>query len=425
MKIVLLLRLTVTGGTGLLAQSQAAVIIGRIDSLRSQVLQEERTYWVHLPPSAVNGQHTNKKYPVVYLLDGDNNFTSVVGMIDLLSAVNGNNVVPEMIVVGILNTNRMRDLTPTHVASGLWVDDQVAKWSGGGEKFTAFLEHELIPHIDSSYPASTYRMLIGHSLGGLMAVNTLLLHLQLFRSYVVIDPSMWWDSQKLLRATTVAWTPGAHETKVPTPLKNTSIFLGMAHTQVPGMDTTALQKDTTSGTLHPRSILALAHAFTSVNPAGPHAAFTAAFKYYDAESHTSVPVIATYDALHAIFADYPLQFQDSYFTDSSFGLAAFIAGHYQKIADAYAMTSGDGRNVPPMDVINNLGFFVLGKKQFTKAEAMFRMNIQNYPADPVAYNYMGDLYAAKGDKVLAVTYYKKSLSLADDAAIRKKLTALQ
>jgi predicted alpha/beta superfamily hydrolase len=414
-RITLLLLLVSTGRIQLSAQSPAEVVIGRIDNLRSGILQEQRTFWVHLPPGAQGGQHTNKKYPVVYVLDGDKNFTSVVGMIDLLSSVNGNNVVPEMIVIGILNTNRVRDLTPTHVDSGLWINDDMAKWSGGGEKFTAFLEHELIPYIDSSYPASPYRMLIGHSLGGLVAVSTLLLHPHLFRSYVVIEPSMWWDSQKLLHATTAALAHGSG------PLKGTNIFLGMAHTQVPGMDTSRLQKDTTSGTLHPRSILELAHALTSATAGDQQVAF----KYYDAESHASVPVIATYDALHVVFADYPLQFQDNYFSDSTFLLAAFIAGHYQKIAGEYAMTSEDGRSVPPIDLINNLGFFVLGKKQYAKAEAMFRMNIQNYPADPVAYNYLGDLYAAKGDKGPSVASYKKALSFGEDAAIRKKLAALQ
>src|SRR5450432_1338396 len=133
-KIILLLQLAGAGWFTGSAQNPASVVIGRIDSLRSWILQEQRTFWVHLPPGAQGVvQHPDKKYPVIYLLDGDKNFTSVVGMIDLLSSVNGNNIVPEMIVVGILNNNRVRDLTPTHVDKGLWINDQMAKWSGGGE----------------------------------------------------------------------------------------------------------------------------------------------------------------------------------------------------------------------------------------------------------------------------------------------------
>ena len=89
------------------------------------------------------------------------------------------------------------------------------------------------------------------------------------------------------------------------------------------------------------------------------------------------------------------------------------------------MLSEDGRSVPPLDLVNNLGFFVFGKKQYLKAEAIFRMNIDNYPTSPVAYDYLGDLYAAKGNIGLAVVSYKNSLSFREDAAIRKKLAALR
>jgi predicted alpha/beta superfamily hydrolase len=123
----------------------------------------------------------------------------------------------------------------------------MARISGGGEAFTAFIEKELIPHINSLFPTNSYRMLIGHSLGGLIAVNMLLHHTKLFNSYIAIDPSMWWDQQKLL-----------HETEQTLKINSyagTALFLGMAHTQSPGMDTATLQSDTTTGTLHPRSIL--------------------------------------------------------------------------------------------------------------------------------------------------------------------------
>src|SRR5579862_3856941 len=91
------------------AQLNNVVTIGTVDSIHSQVLKEQRKFWVHLPPSAGSRQ-AKRKYPVVYLLDGDKNFTGVVGMIDLLSSVNGNSFFPEMIVIGILNTDRFREI---------------------------------------------------------------------------------------------------------------------------------------------------------------------------------------------------------------------------------------------------------------------------------------------------------------------------
>jgi len=392
------------------AQQSNLVTIGTVDSIHSQLLKEQRKIWVHVPHSQPANAQANPRFPVVYLLDGDRDFAGVVGTIDLLSSVNGNSFWPQMIVVGILNTNRTRDLTPTRVTSGLWIDSNTASVSGGGEAFLAFIEKELIPYIDSLFPTIPYRMLIGHSYGGLTVINTLMHHRNLFNSYVAIDPSMWWDNQHLLHETEVAVKTGSFTGR--------TLFLAMAHTQSPAMDTTMVQLDSTEGTLHPRSILQLSRYLGMAGEKG----LQADFKYYDAETHGSVPLIATYDALHFIFKDYQLNFQDSYFSDSAFRLAAFLSDHFKNITSEYGVTSADGSNLlPPEDLVNNLGFFVFGKKQFTKAEEMFTMNTTNYPAGATAYKYLGDVYAAKGDKANAIKNYKKSLSLKENDETRKKL----
>jgi hypothetical protein len=335
-------------------------------------------------------------------------------MIDYLSTAYDNSFVPEMIVVGILNTDRFRDLTPTLVTSGLWVDSANGRRSGGGDYFMSFIEKELMPHIDSLYPTSRYRLLIGHSLGGLMAINTLVHQRKLFDSYIAIDPSMWWDQQKLLRETELAFST--------TPYAGTSLFLSMAHTQKPGMDTTELQADTTDGTIHARGILQLSRYLIN----GRQDGLEADFKYYDAETHASVPFMSTYDGLHFIFKDYQLNLKDDYFNDPTFPLASFLKNHYETITSKYGITEEDGSTMlPPENLVNNLGFFVLGKKQFDKAEEMFKMNIKNYPPGSIAYGYLGDLYAAKGDKENAIVSYKKSLSLKETPEVRKKLDKLQ
>jgi uncharacterized protein HemY len=137
-------------------------------------------------------------------------------------------------------------------------------------------------------------------------------------------------------------------------------------------------------------------------------------------------VIATYDALHFIFKEYPFTLQDNFFSDSTFKLASFLKAHYENVSLKYCITAEDGRPLPPPeDLVNNLGFFVLSKKQFQKAEDMFTMNIKNYPSSFVAYGYLGDLYAAMGDKERAKASYKKSLSLKETEVVRKKLEKLE
>lgn len=396
------------------AQQKNDLVIGSVVDFHSQILNEQRKIWVHVPGSYGAGTRAKRKFPVVYLLDAEKNFTGVVGMIDLLSSMNGNNIFPEMIIVGIPNTDRIRDLTPTHVVDGLWIDSSMARRSGGGEVFLAFIEKELIPFIDSNYRTSPYRMLIGHSLGGLMVINAFVHHNTLFSSYVAIDPSMWWDKQRLLHETAQVLKTTSYKRK--------SLVLVMAHSQAPGMDTSMVQSDTTDGTLHPRGILELSRYIMDNGKNG----LQAGFKYYDEESHGSVPLISTYDALHFIFNDYQLHMQDKYLNDSTFQLASFLKDHYEKISSEYDMTSEDGRALlPPEDLVNNLGFYALGKKQFHKAEDMFKLNVTNYPAGFAAYNYLGDLYSAKGEKAKAIVSYKKALSLKENAETKKKLEKLE
>jgi enterochelin esterase-like enzyme len=82
------------------------IVIGKIDSVFSTILKEQRKVWVYTPNMKPGMQNPGQRYPVVYLLDGDGHFESVVGMIQQLSQVNGNTIVPEMIIVGVPNTDR-------------------------------------------------------------------------------------------------------------------------------------------------------------------------------------------------------------------------------------------------------------------------------------------------------------------------------
>ena len=251
------------------AQTSNKIILGTIDSVYSNILNEQRKIWVYVPDGDNTGTFSRQKYPVVYLLDGDAHFYSVVGMIQQLSSVNGNTICPKMIVVGIPNTDRTRDLTPTHVdVDPPYMDSAGSKTSGGGERFISFIEKELMPHIDSLYPIAPYKMLIGHSFGGLTVMNTLIHHQNLFNSYVVIDPSMWWDKQKLLKE--------AKQDLASKKYDGISLFLGIANTMEKGMDTVHVKKDTSGITKHIRSILALSSYLNSDKQNG----LRFSYKYY-------------------------------------------------------------------------------------------------------------------------------------------------
>jgi predicted alpha/beta superfamily hydrolase len=164
------------------------------DTIRiiSRHLGEARPINVHLPV----GFDRSMKYSVLYMPDGgiDEDFPHLVKTVDSLIAAGQ---IRPVIVVGIPNTQRRRDLTgPTRFAS----DSAIAPRVGGSAAFRAFIRDELIPAIDARYPTTSERSIIGESLAGLFIVETFLLEPALFAHSIALDPSLWWDGESLIGA---------------------------------------------------------------------------------------------------------------------------------------------------------------------------------------------------------------------------------
>jgi enterochelin esterase-like enzyme len=47
------------------------IVIGTKDIIHSKILNEQREIWVYVPSSASDTTFSKQRYPVVYLLDGD------------------------------------------------------------------------------------------------------------------------------------------------------------------------------------------------------------------------------------------------------------------------------------------------------------------------------------------------------------------
>lgn len=364
--------------------------------------------WVHVPSTSTSSIYSAQdRYPVIYLLDGDAHFYSVVGMMHQLSQVNGNTICPEMIIVGIPNTDRTRDLTPTHSDFGLDGDSNFVQTSGGGENFTAFIEKELIPHIDSLYPTAPYRMLIGHSFGGLLVINTLLNHNNLFNSYLAIDPSIWWDNQVILNQ--------VNQKLNTMKLDNKKLFLVMANTMTSQLDTLTVRSDTSSTTEHIRSILQLSDMLKRKSNNG----LLFSWKYYDQDTHGSVPLIGTYDALHFFFDFYRLP-SDDLLLDSLINTDSLLVSYSDNLSKNMGY-----KILPQESLVNTLGYYFMGNKKFSKAVSLFEMNIKNYPSSFNVYDSMGDYYDALSNMEKALEYYEKALRIKENPESRRKLEKLK
>lgn len=178
--------------------AQETIAIGTRHTLFSQLLNEEREYWVYVPEHKPG--EAAKSYPVLYLLDGDSFFHSVVGYTRFFSSSKASSL-PPCIIVGVLNTDRTRDFTPTCSAARrdgtIYPEDQ--SLGGGAESFFRFLTEELRPEIEKKTSANGQNFLVGHSYAGLFTLHVLLSHPDAFETYIALDPSLWWDQGYLLK----------------------------------------------------------------------------------------------------------------------------------------------------------------------------------------------------------------------------------
>jgi len=170
------------------AQNQSELTLGFEEAMQSSILKAERKVWIHLP-DGYQAANANR-YPVIYVLDGKTQFRAMVAISEHLSE---EQLAPKMIVVGILQGDRMVDLTfgeEKREFPGL---------IGGGEKFLDYIEKELIPSIDAKYHTAPYRTFVGHSAGGLTVVHSLVHRPHLFNSYISLEGALWWNQHQLVK----------------------------------------------------------------------------------------------------------------------------------------------------------------------------------------------------------------------------------
>jgi uncharacterized protein len=359
------------------------IVAGTIDTIYSKILSENRKLWVYVPET--ENLFSKQTFPVVYLLDGDAHFFSVMSLIQQLSEVNMNMVLPRMILIGITNTDRTRDLTPSHIKSDNEIPDTTFfMTSGGSEKFTTFIEKELIPFVDSVYPAAPYRVLIGHSYGGLFCVNTFLNHTNLFNGYVAIDPSLNWDNNLVVNQ--------AKEILSGKDFNGTSFYLSIANQ---GYSDTETSKDN-----------AASFEFAKYLDANSKINLKYRWHYYENDNHGSVPFISEYDGLRYLFDFYNPKLPYKKFRDPMYNVDSFVVAHFDEVSLNMGYTFN-----PPEQFINWLGYLFIMEKQYNKSYNLFKLNIKNYPSSPNVYDSMGELLMLKGDTLNAIENYSRSLEL--------------
>ncbi len=159
-------------------------------------LQKKRRIWIYLPTGYENSK---KKYPVLYMHDGQNLFDSVTsytgewGVDETLDHLGGSEAL-ELIVVGIDNggQDRIDEYVPYQLKS---YDSKVE-----GRAYVQFITEVLKPHVDANYRTFADREhtgIMGSSLGGLISFYASMEFEETFGiagifspSFELIDPSI-------------------------------------------------------------------------------------------------------------------------------------------------------------------------------------------------------------------------------------------
>ena len=388
------------------------IVVGQVKSIHSKILDESLEFWIHIPESAKDSSSYKTKYPVLYLLDGPSNFKSVTAIIEHLSS---NMIVPEMIIVGIANTNRSLDLTPTKVDVDFMSGDSIPYSTGGGNKFLDFIEKVLIPHVEDKYPSTNYKTFVGHSFGGLSVINALINRKELFNNYVAIDPSLWWDNRAFLNVADTILTTNK--------FNNKTLYVGIANTMESRMDIKTVQNDSipdTYFTIHIKSVLQFVNSLEKKKDNE----LLFKWKYYENDDHGSVPFITEYDAFRFIFSWYKLNEVNDFYSENSTlnaqEILNLINSHYSNISDKF------GYKVhPPESYINSIGNGFMYNDMPTKAHALFDLNIKNYPKSAKVFESLGDYYLFQSDTLNAIKEFKNGLEIEANKTLKEKIEELE
>lgn len=344
--------------------------IGKRASLTSSILGERRDLLVRLPESYATSSF---RYPVLYVLDGDSDFEHVVGIVDFLA---GTDQIPELIVVGVPNTNRSRDLTPPSADTS-----ETAFWDavGGADRFRRFFAEELIPFIDEHYRTAPYRILRGQSFGGLFAIHDYMSGAPTFDAYLTSSPVVSWNFDELIERVSDFFARGREAGDPPGPL-----YVASAGRDFPG-NLAGIQ----------RFASAVDEAAGSAGPRWLH-------EHLPTERHYTVVLPATLGGLRFLYA----QWQPPGDMEQTADVAAYEA-HYRALSEEF------GYEIRiPLQTVVRLGNQLLRERRYDEGISVLRRNLDLYPGRPESHWHVGDAYVLAGRPEEARPYFRRAYELA-------------
>jgi predicted alpha/beta superfamily hydrolase len=359
------------GAGAALAQPPQPPVVSEF-TIKSSVLGEDRRILVRVP----GGYETNKiSYPVMYMTDGDAHMSHTSGSVDFLAR---NGRMSELIVVGIPNTDRTRDLSPTKPSNAGATGAPQFPTAGGADNFLKFIETELMPEVQKRYRVTPYKILAGHSLGGLFAVHAMVTKPELFNAFVAVSPALQWDNQLVVKKAEDFFKSRKDKEM------NTTFFMSMGNEPGPIEDGF--------------------HQMKMILTKNQVKGFEWDAQEMPDEDHGSVVLRSHYFALRKVYDGWQMP-RDPMTGAIAGGLKA-ADEHYAKLTKKF----GYQMQVPEF-MVNQIGYQHLFADQVDEAIVVLKTQVERFPESANPYDSLGEAYERAGKLDLAVPMYEKAAAI--------------
>lgn len=367
MKIKAILLLTILCVTSIQAQQKnvaesITIEVGNRYKMQSKVLNEERNLLISVPKDYENSE---KKYPVIYVLDGNNHFQHAANAVALLTE---NDRMPESIIVAIPNNEgtRGRDLARAR------------------DKFKQYIKEEVITFVEENYRTSNHRTIFGHSMAGAFVLNYLATESSLFDNYIAASPVIQiFDSELLGKFNELFKTENT---------LHKSLYFTLTETLEEGeRATTALNK------------------FVEILKNEAPKSLDWKYNFIEDQVHMTTPYLTMYEGLSKVFSDYQSPRYASFEDYKKRGGINALKAYYADRADKYKTAKEI-----PNGTLRRLAYVLLQDGKIDLSIQLFKENVKNYTQSAIAHKSLGDAYEANKMIAEALKEYQIALRLSEE-----------
>ncbi|MBW2936784.1 alpha/beta hydrolase [Aureisphaera sp. CAU 1614] len=337
---------------------------------KSKILDEDRPIIISLP---IGYETSNANYPVLYVLDGLGNIKHTVATAELLAE---SGLISPLIIVGIQSMDRAKDLTPSKAGEGVYGGAGGAgiPQSGGAPLFLKFLEEELIPYVETTYRTHPFRILEGHSFGGLFSTFVLMQSPDLFDAFIIQAPALWWNNEEMIETAKTFYMANFS--------LNKTVYFGIG-----GDDGWGMRQE-------------LKRYVEVVNKNTPHG-FRWKHEEVGDEDHNQARLLLNYHGLRFIFSD----LKNTKFTIENFDRTTFLKDEQNLISQYGEMTRR-----PAMDYVK-LYAGLDEKGETTDAIVVLKRATEAYPKYVGLLNNLAKLYEKVNQIQRAISTYEEAIKV--------------